>query len=540
MKKFFEKYDLVKLILSMFVITLVLSWVLKTISFGSTGEITIGDYNRMGIFHLFENGLSTFQVFGMLAAFIFVIGAFYQFLSKLSAYQKLTDSIAKKVKGKEILFSLIISLVFAALSSIVNEQIVLLSFIPFVITVCTKLNMNKLMSFITTFGAVLVGIIGSTVSDKITGINLQAFALSNGYKDSILVKIILFVLAYLIYSLFNVLYMKKNMVNNEKKTIIGFYITLLDVLALCFLAFYKFAHHMIYFYVLLGVSVLGLVAFIVYVLKFKNNKKTNKNASKKEKNVASEIACEDLFKNEIKDSNKANMIPLIIVVVLSAIVLLLAYIPWTTVFEIDWFKKAYEAVINVKVFGQPIFSYVLGGVTEFGSWSLMSVSVVLILAMLVLKLCYSVSFDDLLESCAEGCKKVGKVVAILILSYAILTLNYYFPSVPSIANKLLGKSFNVFTTMLTGLLSGTFYTEYLYAVSSVYANFTMLYPQDLSTVGVLLQSTYGLMSFITPASALLFVGLSYTDVKYKDWFKFIWKFLIIMLAIIVAIALIIK
>ena len=68
----------------------------------------------------------------------------------------------------------------------------------------------------------------------------------------------------------------------------------------------------------------------------------------------------------------------------------------------------------------------------------------------------------------------------------------------------------------------------------------MLYPKDLSTVWVLLQSTYGLLSFITPASALLFVGLSYTDVKYKDWFKFIWKFLIIMLALIVAIALIIK
>lgn len=537
MKKFFEKHDLVKLTLGMILICLILSWIVPSVSF-DTGEAVVGDINRIGIFNFFTYGFLGMYYFTVLVAFVFVVGVFYQFLSKLGAYQKLTDKLAKKIKGKEILFSLIISFVFAALASIINEQMVLFAFIPFIITVCSKANMSKMISFITTFGAVLVGVIGSTISTKITGMNVNYLSLE--FTDSLLVKIIFFGLAYLIYSLLSVLYMKKNIKNNsEKKSIIAFYVTLIDIAALCFFAFYKFSHHMIYFYCLLGLSIVGLIAYIVFALKSNKNKKFVKKNSKKEEETLT-VTDEDLFKNEVKGSEKSNIIPLIIVLILALLVIILAFIPWTYVFEVDWFTKAYNWVMELNLFGKPVFSYVLSGVTEFGTWDLFGAIVVMMLSILVLKLCYKVSFDDMLQSFADGFKKVGKLVVVLLLAYTILEFTVVFPTIPTIVTKILGDKFNVFTTLLSGLLSGLFNSEYQYALNLVYYNFYLLYPNNLSIVGFILQATFGLMSFITPASALLFVGLSYTDVKYKDWFKYIWKFLVIMLLIIIAIAFIIK
>ena len=539
MKKFFEKHDLVKLALGMILICLILSWVVPNVDF-TTGKAVIGEeYARIGLFNFFTYGLLGMYYFTVLVTYIFVVGAFYQFLSKLGAYQKLTDKIANKVKGKEILFSLITSFIIASLASIINEQIILFAFIPFIITICSKANMGKMVSFITTFGAVLVGVIGSTISTKITGMNVNYLYLE--YTDSLLAKIIVFVVAFLVYSLLNVIYMKKNIKDNsEKKTIIGFYLTIVDVIALCLLAFYKFSHHMIYFYVLLGLTVVGLIAYILYVIKFSKNKKTNKKKAKKETENAIEIINEDLFENKVKNSEKTNIIPLIIVFVLTSLILLLAYIPWTTVFGIDWFTKAYNWIMEVNFFGKPVISYVLDGVAEFGAWDLFAAQAVLVISILILKVCYKVSFDDMLQAFCEGFKKVGKVVVVLLLSYAILEFAVLFPTIPTVVAKIIGSKFNVFTTLVSGILSGLFTGEYQYALNLIYYNFYLLYPNNLSVVGFILQTAFGLMSFITPASALLLVGLSYTDVKYKDWFKYIWKFLLIMLAVIVVIAFIIK
>ena len=163
MKKFFEKHDLVKIIFGMILLTAILTWIIPKSDF-STGELVKGEITRIGLFDFGTYGLLGMYYFTVLVMFIIIVGVFYQFLSKLGAYQKLTDSLAKKIKGKEIIFSLIVSFVFAALASIVNEYIVLVAFVPFIVTLCSKAGMDKISSFVATFGAILVGILGSTIS----------------------------------------------------------------------------------------------------------------------------------------------------------------------------------------------------------------------------------------------------------------------------------------------------------------------------------------------------------------------------------------
>ena len=86
------------------------------------------------------------------------------------------------------------------------------------------------------------------------------------------------------------------------------------------------------------------------------------------------------------------------------------------------------------------------------------------------------------------------------------------------------------------MFAGLFNADYQYTVNLLYYNFYELYPNNLKVVSVILQSTYGLMSFITPASAILFVGLRYLNISYKEYMKYIWKFLLAAFVLVIALA----
>ena len=46
------------------------------------------------------------------------------------------------------------------------------------------------------------------------------------------------------------------------------------------------------------------------------------------------------------------------------------------------------------------------------------------------------------------------------------------------------------------------------------------------------QSLYGLVQLVGPTSILLLIGLSYLEVPYKSWLKYIWRFIVALLIVI--------
>ena len=58
-------------------------------------------------------------------------------------------------------------------------------------------------------------------------------------------------------------------------------------------------------------------------------------------------------------------------------------------------------------------------------------------------------------------------------------------------------------------------------VGSAFATF-----KDANVAALILQATNGIIKFFAPTSAILMFGLSMLDIKYKDYFKYIWKFLL--------------
>ncbi len=464
--KRFEKNDLFKITGIMVLLTAILTWLIPYGYFNS-GELVKQEITRIGVFDFFTYGLLGAYYFTVLVTFILILCGFYQMLSKIPAYQQITDFLAKKLTGKEIIFATATSFVIAVLTSFASEYFVILAIVPFIIAICSKLKMDKLSTFAASFGGILIGIMGALYNSKIVGINNSTFGIE--YKTGIGVRLILFALTFIAFSVFNILHMRKSL---------------------------------------------------------------------KDKKVE---ASEDLFAEKYDNKVKYTVWPLITVLAIALITIILAYFPWAKAFNIEWPSKALTGLQELTIFDHKIFSYILGNVSAYGEWDIFGIQVIMLIATLILKIIYNIKFDDILESYGEGFKKAGKLVVIMLLAYVVLEFSVMYPVLPTISNWLLGltKGFNVIITYIVGLINALFTVEYQYTLNLIGTQLITLFADKANALAFIMQSTYGLVSFFAPTSAILLIGLSYLDIKYKNWLKYIWKFLVAMLVITIIIAFIV-
>lgn len=206
MKKFFEKYDLVKLSGILIVLSIVLTWIVPMGYFQGT-ELTSDGLTRIGLFNAAQYSLLGMYYFTVLVTFLFVTGGFYQVLSKRPGYQKLIKNISEKLKGCEIPTVLVSSLLFAILTSLMNEPFALIALVPFIIAILNRMKVDKISAFIATFGGILVGTIGSTFSTKVAGGLVTNFGIEAA--DVLTTQTILFVIAFILFAAFAILRLRK-------------------------------------------------------------------------------------------------------------------------------------------------------------------------------------------------------------------------------------------------------------------------------------------------------------------------------------------
>lgn len=484
MKKFFEKHDLIKLTGICVLLVVILSWIISS-GYYTSGVISYDVINRIGIFDLTTYSLLTVMYYFLVFMFIFVVSGFYKFLGSLDAYDSLTSKIASVFKGKEKLFVALSTLVFACLSGISTEHIVLLAIIPFAITILSKLKVDKISGLIATFGGILIGILGATYSTSIVGhLADTSYGLSVSYGFELITVIVLFAIAYLLLTYFAFARMNKAKANSE--------IALLED---------PFARPI-------------------------------------------KVEEETKGKKKVKKERKVSTVGLSILLIITFVVIVLAFIGWNAAFGVEAFTDAYNWTKEATIFDQEIFAYILGihegsNVVQnvfvaFGSWDLLLASGVILLSSLLIKLVYHVPFDKMLDEFGEGFKKSGKTVFVALMVYVVWILSVVFPTMPSLVAKITeGLGTNIGTLFASGALTSFFVVDFQYVVSmvgSLYANFT-----NVNVAALILQTSYGIIQFIAPTSLILMVGLSMLNVKFKDYFKFIWKFLLAMLVVVIII-----
>ena len=201
-----KKHDLVKWILLFILVAISLTWIFEG------GNYAQGEFASTGLKQLGITDLATLFYYGIQFSidkivFIIMLGVLYGVLSKSEGYKKLVTSLAAKLKGKEVLTVLVSSLVFTALANLLNQTFVALVFVPFMISVLLAMKLDKITAFCATFGSVLIGLLGITYGGE--GLYWFNQYTSATVTTAILYRLIVLVVAFILFNFFTVLHTKK-------------------------------------------------------------------------------------------------------------------------------------------------------------------------------------------------------------------------------------------------------------------------------------------------------------------------------------------
>ena len=259
-------------------------------------------------------------------------------------------------------------------------------------------------------------------------------------------------------------------------------------------------------------------------------------ANKDSKKSTNTEKVEDPFEVENPRTKKGSL-PVIIVLCLIAIITILGYINWQSNFKIEVFNSFHEWLTTLEAGeGFTIFSYILGAnANAFGAFSyVFTIGGMLLLASALLAYLYHMSLDEYFQNFYEGLKKAFKPILYVIGVYIVFGICYLSPFVPTLANWVLNfvVGFNPFLTTLIAFITSLFHADLGYSSYLVGGFVSAVYADNIDIAHTIFTSMYGLVQVFMPTSLVLVTGLSLMKVNYKDWFKYIWLFVVGMLVVL--------
>ena len=160
MKKKEKRYGLLKGVLILVVLAFVLSWIIPAGGYTSTGYTQTG-MMRLGLYDIAYTIYYALSFAVDKVVVLFAIAAFYGVLTKTQAYERIVSGIANKIKHKRVAV-VVFSVILAVLTSLLTQTFVVLIFVPFIISILNRMKLDKITILATTFGSILVGVMGAT------------------------------------------------------------------------------------------------------------------------------------------------------------------------------------------------------------------------------------------------------------------------------------------------------------------------------------------------------------------------------------------
>ncbi len=201
-----KEHRLFKLLAFLFVTAFLATWVFP---YGYFQGIDFYNYemNRVGFgdFGAIINYAVYFTLDKIL--FLFVVAGFYGVLSKISGYQKLVSSIAKKLKKHEIITSVVMSFIIVGLTSMMKQSLAILIFIPFFMSILLNMKIDKLTTFAITFGSALIGILGAIYGTE--SLYFFNYYLKTDISEGLLYRVVICLIAFFLYNFFICMRLKK-------------------------------------------------------------------------------------------------------------------------------------------------------------------------------------------------------------------------------------------------------------------------------------------------------------------------------------------
>lgn len=463
---------------------LIILGLLVILSFFVPGRQGTASYIGLGTVLL--NSVQVFYYFFDTAVFLFVIGGFYGVLSKSGAYKKLLDTIVLKVKKNSKQFVFVITTLFAIISSLTGFTMSLFIFVPFVMSIILLLGYDKLVAISSTIVAIVIGYIGGLF---VTLRNPSSYSTS--------------------------------------------FVTFEE-----FVGVDKFANT----FPKLILLILGVALLIYFISKHIKDVE--------DKKVKYELNDNDLKISEVKDNYKnIRLWPIITVLSLIFVLLVLGYLPWSSLFEITIFNDFHTWLTSIKVGDFEIFNSIITSISyAFGDWgqlgNYMVICALLLVFSLVVKFISKMKFDEMIDSFIEGMKKMLPVAILTTFSLTVLVCAYnngFIENLITSTNAAMG-SINVLMASIFNILGSLVYPDLYYTAYGVYTPLlSAITDESLYQVLALnFQTLNGLVMLIGPTSLILIAGLTYLDIPYTTWLKYIWRFILMLFILIFGVLLIVS
>ena len=250
---------------------------------------------------------------------------------------------------------------------------------------------------------------------------------------------------------------------------------------------------------------------------------------------------EDIFSSDEDTKKKTKkvkgLVPMAILLGVFAVVIILAFITWSA-FGVETFTKLHETITNATIGGEgktfPIMFIGSSTLAALGEWDLFTAGSFMVFILILIKLICNIKTDEVIENIGEGLKLAIKPAVLLIMVYTVLVFSVSYPVIPGVINTLMNwlsaDVLRPIAWLLSGFITSLFAVDMQYVTSvigSLFAKFS-----NANAAALALQASYAIFGFIAPTSAILMLGLSTLNIKFKDYFKFIWKFLLALVAIV--------
>lgn len=474
-----KKTGLFKIIMFVLLGIIVATWIFSA-SYFSNGEVAdVGMYN-IGFIDFFQLLFGTFEFQYFLQIFILLvsIGALYGVLGKTGKYRAWIEKIAHNFKGNELVFLIITSVIIAVLTSVFDYSYIMFIFFPLLISIILAMGYEKITAAVATFGAMLVGTIGSTISSNTSNTINEILGVSD-MSTGIIFKIVMLCLSLIVLIFYLYKSKKTRRLDREKEDLfIGEKIS----------NKYSISSIIIVLCIIFVITILACTTWdTTFGIKFFSN---------------------------INDK-------------------IMNFKPTLPYFHItvDGLDYGTEKIA--------IFAKIFGTVSAFGEWRFAEMGMICILSSLLLGLLYRIKLSDTLSYMADGAKKMLKPALMVLLAYTVIYFAGNTMFYPTIAAWILKstKSFSVITSSIVMAIGSALHIDILYVANYVIPQIAGQGASD--TVNMLLtQGIYGVTMFIAPTSAVLVFGLTYLEIPFKEWVKNVWRLVLALLGIVLVLTLI--
>lgn len=252
----------------------------------------------------------------------------------------------------------------------------------------------------------------------------------------------------------------------------------------------------------------------------------------------------DYDKKITKNSNN-NYYPIVISFSVLTIIFIICMYNWYYMFNSSTITQAYTNINSYGIHGYNFMKNLFGMSETFGYWTGFTMSAFLILECLILSFIYRLNLDDVFDGVKKGISDMFPTIFYSIISLTLIVLSLYNNNsfIYTIINFIFNnfKSNQIFSVLTTSIFHNLFINDYFALLSSLSNPLTSIFGVDkINLTLICTQLGHGLVSLITPFNVYLIAGLAYLNLSYKDWMKYIWKFLIIILLICVIVLFIVK